>query len=130
VFPYKERKMLKSGVDLLDINRLVLMKTNHPEIFARFVKRVYTENEIQEAQNRVSYFAGRFAAKEAAAKALQCGIAGIGWQSVEITAGEHGEPVMTFYDKAARLVDELKLSEWSLSISHTDTLAIAFVIMQ
>jgi holo-[acyl-carrier protein] synthase len=122
--------MLRSGVDVLEINRLVSMKRDHPEIYQRFVTRVFTENEIIEARDRVSYFAGRFAAKEAASKALHCGIGVLGWRSIEILTGEQGEPLLQFYEKAALLVEHHKISDWSVSISHTDALAIAFVMMQ
>jgi holo-[acyl-carrier protein] synthase len=122
--------MLKSGVDMLAIHRLVIMKQENPAIYQRFIRRVFTQNEIIEGKDRCSYFAGRFAAKEAASKALQCGISTIGWQSVEILHGHQGEPVLHFHGKAALLVAKNQLSEWNVSISHTDELAIAFVIMQ
>jgi holo-[acyl-carrier protein] synthase len=121
--------MLRSGVDILEINRLVSMKRDHPEIYQRFICRVFTENEIKEARDRISYFAGRFAAKEAASKALHCGIGILGWHSIEILSGEQGEPILHFNGKAALLVEHDQISEWSVSISHTDTLAIAFVMM-
>ena len=106
------------------------MKRDHPEIYQRFIKRVFTENEIQQAKGRISYFAGRFAAKEAASKAMHCGIGLLGWRSIEILSGEQGEPILNFNGKAALLLEHVQISEWSVSISHTDALAIAFVIMQ
>ena len=122
--------MLRSGVDILEINRLASMKRDQPEIYQRFISRVFTENEIREANGRISYFAGRFTAKEAASKALCCGIGHLGWRSIEILYGLQGEPILHFYQKAASLIEECHISEWSVSISHTDTMAIAFVIMQ
>ena len=122
--------MLRNGVDLLEIKRLQDMKENQPAIFERFLKRVYTPDELLEAEGRLSYLAGRFAAKEATAKALSCGIGSIGWQSIEVLSGEFGQPLLRLHDRAAQKADELSIQHWSISISHTDTLAIAMVVMQ
>jgi holo-[acyl-carrier protein] synthase len=122
--------MLYTGVDLVEIDRLAHMHTIFPSVFERFVRRVYTPDEILEAKGKYPYYAGRFAAKEAAAKALHCGIGGIGWQSLEILQGKQGEPILRIHDKAAVLVQEQNITEWSVSISHTDTLAVAMVVMQ
>ncbi|MBI9048027.1 MAG: holo-ACP synthase [Anaerolineaceae bacterium] len=122
--------MLRNGVDLLDISRLARMQYEQPAIFERFLKRVYTKKERDESHGRLSYLAGRFAGKEAAAKAFLCGIGSLGWQSIEILQGEMGQPVLVFHERASRLVEELKITQWSISISHTDELAIAMVVMQ
>ena len=122
--------MLRNGVDLLEIKRLQDMKENQPAIFERFLKRVYTADELDEAGQRISYLAGRFAAKEAASKALSCGIGSIGWQSIEVLSGEFGQPLLRLHDRAAQKADELNVKQWSISISHTDTLVIAMVVMQ
>jgi holo-[acyl-carrier protein] synthase len=122
--------MLRNGVDLLEIPRLQDMKENQPAIFERFLKRVYTQDELNESDGRLSYLAGRFAAKEAAAKALSCGIGSIGWHSIEVLSGEFGQPLLRLHDRAAKKANELSIKQWSISISHTDSLAIAMVVMQ
>jgi holo-[acyl-carrier protein] synthase len=122
--------MLRNGVDLLEINRLQEMKQSQPAIFERFLQRVYTTQELNEFDGRLSYLAGRFAAKEAASKALSCGIGSLGWQSIEILSGEFGQPLLHLHERAAQKADELNIKQWSISISHTDTLAIAMVVMQ
>jgi holo-[acyl-carrier protein] synthase len=121
--------MLRNGVDLLEINRLQDMKENQPAIFERFLTRVYTPEEINEADGRLSYLTGRFSAKEAAAKALSCGIGSIGWQSIEVLTGEFGQPLLRLHERAADKAAELGVQQWSVSISHTDSLAIAMVVM-
>lgn len=122
--------MLRNGVDLLEISRLQEMKEHQPAIFERFLRRVYTPEEISESEERFSYLAGRFAAKEAASKALFCGIGSIGWQSIEVLTGEFGQPLLHLHDRAAQKADELNIHQWSISISHTNTLVIAMVVMQ
>ena len=121
--------MLRNGVDLLEINRLQKMKENQPAIFERFLQRVYTPQELAESDGRISYLAGRFAAKEAASKALSCGIGSIGWQSVEVLSGEFGQPLLHLHERAAQKAVELNIKQWNISISHTDNLAIAMVVM-
>jgi holo-[acyl-carrier protein] synthase len=122
--------MLRTGVDLLKIERLKHMKVQQPAIYERFLKRVYTDYELAEAAGKMESLAGCFTAKEATAKALQCGIGVIGWQGVEVLHGQQGEPMLKFNGKAAAIINELGIKEWSLSISHTQELAIAFVVFQ
>ncbi|HZU86153.1 MAG TPA: 4'-phosphopantetheinyl transferase superfamily protein, partial [Anaerolineaceae bacterium] len=72
---------LSTGVDIILISRLAEMK---PEIQERFLKRVFTAQELLELGGAQQSLAGRFAAKEAVAKALGCGIGPLGWQSIEV----------------------------------------------
>ena len=116
---------LCSGVDLVEIDRLEKIR---PEIRDRFLERVYTEWERAEVGSSPVSLAGRFAAKEAVAKALGCGIGPVSWQEIEVRRGQKGEPVLYLYGNAQVLADELHIQQWSISISHTRTHAIAFVI--
>jgi holo-[acyl-carrier protein] synthase len=117
--------LLRSGVDLVDIQRLADLK---PAIRERFLRRVYTPHELSAFQSSFTSLAGRFAAKEAVAKALGVGIGPIGWQEIEILSGPEGEPVLQLHGAAQVLADQLGLDEWSISISHTHTQAIAMVV--
>lgn len=72
--------------------------------------------------------AGRFAAKEAVAKALGCGIGPVSWQEIEILRGVEGEPVIVLHGKAQQIADRSGLVTWSVSISHSRACAIAMVV--
>jgi holo-[acyl-carrier protein] synthase len=117
--------ILRTGIDLLEISRLKRMK---PEIRQRFLIRVYTPLELEQAGHSDASLAGRFAAKEAVAKALGCGIGAVSWQDIEVQRGGEGEPRLFLYHSAKIIADGLGLHTWSISISHTGDLAAAFVV--
>ena len=116
---------LATGVDLIEIDRIREAFERHGE---RFVARVFTEAEQRDCGGRVSSLAARFAAKEAVAKALGCGIGNVGWLDIEIRSGENKAPYLTLYGEGERLANQLGLSNWSVSLSHTEGQALAFVI--
>ncbi len=116
---------LRSGIDLIEIARLEGIR---PEIRGRFLKRVFTVQELEDARDSNLHLAGRFAAKEAVAKALGCGIGPVSWQEIEIRRGQAGEPELTLYGKARQMADELGLLTWSVSISHTKEYALAMAV--
>jgi len=117
--------LLKTGVDLVEIERLKNLK---PEIRQRFIQRVFTPGEIIELGDVNQRLSAGFAAKEAVAKALGCGIGPVGWQEIVIHHLPSGEPTLLLYGNAAQLAAELGLTQWSLSISHSKTHAIAMVV--
>ncbi len=116
---------LRSGVDLVEIDRFSLACERYQE---RFLERLFTPVELKENRRNMASLAGRFAAKEAVVKALGTGIGPVSWQDIEISRGASGEPVLHFYGAAQALADELRLTHWSLSLSHTHNQAIAFVV--
>lgn len=116
---------LANGVDLVEIRRFAELD---PAIRRRFIQRVFTPAEIELCGDRNDHLAGRFAAKEAVAKALQCGIGPISWQEIETLADENQAPVLHLHGQARLTAAELGLSQWSVSISHTGELAMAFVV--
>jgi holo-[acyl-carrier protein] synthase len=117
--------MLKTGIDLIDIPRLEGAIQRHG---ARFLDRIFTPGEIQEAQGRLTSLAARFAAKEAVAKALGTGIGAVGWLEIEIRYGPAREPVLHLHGEAARLAAELGLETWAVSLSHTEGHAVAVAV--
>ena len=117
--------ILRTGVDLVEIERLDQIQ---PNIRGRFLARVFTPRELAETDSSSASLAGRFAVKEAVAKALGCGISAIGWQSVEVQRGPQGEPILLLHDKAQALAESLGLTQWSISISHSRTHAIAMAV--
>lgn len=117
--------MLRTGVDLVEIQRLENLR---PEIRSRFLQRVFTPGELEDTADNLQMLAGRFAAKEAVAKALQTGIGLISWQEIEIRRGETGEPLLFLHGNAQKKATDLGLTDWSISLSHTRQYAIAFVV--
>jgi holo-[acyl-carrier protein] synthase len=118
-------QLLTSGVDMVKIDRF---ETLDPAIRVRFINRVYTPAENKLCANRNESLAGRFAAKEAVAKALGCGIGTIRWQDIEILATEELQPLLFLHGPAAEAAKRQGLSIWSVSITHTQEYAIAFVV--
>lgn len=121
--------MLHTGVDLIEIRRLQQAIDRHG---ARFLQRVYTPGELSACSNRPESLAARFAAKEAAAKALGTGIGrtGIRWTDIEIqTQVESGAPRLLLHGPAAQRAESLGIREWSVSLTHDRERAIAFVVM-
>jgi holo-[acyl-carrier protein] synthase len=117
--------LLRSGIDLIEIARLEGIR---PEIRRRFLTRVFTAQELEDAQDSNLHLAGRFAAKEAVAKALGCGIGPVSWQEIEIRRGQAGEPELALYGKARQMANDLGLTTWSVSISHTKEYALAMAV--
>lgn len=116
---------LRTGIDLVEIDRLSGLS---PEIHQRFLERVFTPRELVDAGESDASLAGRFAVKEAVAKALGTGIGELGWQQIEVERGPRGEPLLHLYGKAQLQADRLGLTLWSISISHTRTYAVAMAV--
>ncbi|MBN2147701.1 MAG: holo-ACP synthase [Anaerolineales bacterium] len=116
---------IATGVDLIDIARVQEVLTQHGE---RFLQRVYSAAEINLARGNVQTLAARFAAKEAVAKALGTGIGAVTWHEIEILRSESGEPMLQLSGQAARIADERGLVRWSISLTHTQNQALAFVV--
>ncbi len=116
---------LTTGVDLVEINRLESVVQRYGQ---HFLERIYTPQELADAGASLASLAARFAAKEAVAKALGCGIGRVAWKEIEVLRGPERQPILSLHGEAARLAEALGLAEWSLSLSHTRTHAIAFVV--
>ena len=102
----------------------------------RFVERVYTERERAYCDSRgaavaAQHYAARFAAKEAALKALQTGwTGGIAWQDIEVVSRESGAPMLLFSGRVLELYEQSGAAAAHLTISHTSEHAIAQVILE
>ncbi len=116
---------LVSGIDLIDIERVAAAIRRHG---GRFLERVYTPHEQADCQGRVESLAARFAAKEAAAKALGCGIGAVAWREIEVRRGSAGQPELHLSGAAAQRAQAMGLSAWTVSLSHTRTQAAAVVV--
>jgi holo-[acyl-carrier protein] synthase len=89
---------------------------------------VYTERELTYCHGRVSSLAARWAAKEATAKALGTGIGDVSWQEIEIISQANQQPAIQLHGAAAALAEQLGLSGFAVSLSHTKDYAVAFVV--
>ena len=118
------------GTDIVEISRVQEVLANFP---GRFQERVYTPAEVvqgEERRNKVSYFAGRWAAKEACSKALGCGIGeACGFTDIEILNNAKGTPVMQLSGAALGTAKTLGVDRIMLSISHENHYAVETVIL-
>lgn len=115
---------ITTGIDLVEIERF---RSLNPAIKKRFLNRVFTTQELSDCAGKDQSLAGRFAAKEAAAKALGCGIGEVKWQDIEIQMDEQKKPVLILHGKASEISTALGWSSWSVSIAHTAEHAVASV---
>ena len=117
------------GTDIVELDRLSHAIDRNGEAF---VKRFCTEREQRESGGKLEYYAGRWAAKEAAAKALGCGMgADCSFTDIEITNDGHGAPLLTCTAAAARALGKTHSDlRWHVSISHEHSYAVATVIIE
>ena len=120
-----------TGIDIAEVPRIAESIERFGE---RFLRRVFTEEEIRYCNskaNRVERYAARFAAKEAAMKALGTGWnRGVRWCDIEVSRAPGGRPTIKFYGVAAKFAAQLGTKNVSLSLSHTPEHAIASVILE
>ena len=119
------------GTDLIEVRRI---REAIEKYGARFLKRIYTDVEIEYCSPKKSaalHYAGRFAAKEAAFKALEQGWGGdISWKEIEIYNEPSGAPRIVFYGKALELMQKKKITRALITISHIEEHATATVILE
>lgn len=113
------------GIDIIEIERVEDTVSRWGE---RFLKRIYTQNEIELCGGKVSSLAVRFAGKEAVMKALNSGQDTILWREIEILNEPGGKPKVKLSGKALQLLDSMGLKDLEISLSHSRGNAIALVI--
>src|SRR5579863_1870377 len=120
-----------TGIDIAEVPRI---RQSIERFGDRFLHRIYTADEIRYCDskaNRCERYAARFAAKEAAMKALGTGWShGVRWRDCEVIRHPGGRPGITFHGKAAEFAAQLGVKNSALSISHTEEQAIAQVILE
>lgn len=116
---------LAVGTDIIEIARI---RRSINDFGDRFLRRCYTEREREWYGNRPNELAARFAAKEATSKALGTGIVGIRWQEMEVLPNRRGKPVLILHGRAAERARQLGLTDFSVSLTHSRTDAMAFVV--
>ncbi len=117
--------ILRTGIDLIEISRIEDVLARHGK---RYLERIYTAAELDQIGQDAESLAGRFAAKEAVAKALGCGIGDVTWKEIEVLGDEQNAPNLTLYGAAAQKANELGLQTWSVSISHSLSHAVAVAV--
>jgi holo-[acyl-carrier protein] synthase len=120
-----------TGIDIAEVPRIREVIERHGE---RFLKRVFTEGEIQYCEskaNRVERYAARFAAKEAGMKAIGTGWNhGVRWRDIEVARKPGGRPTLVLHGKAAEFAAKLGATNIALSLTHTAEQAFAQVILE
>src|ERR1043166_7954053 len=119
------------GIDIIEVARIRKTLVRTP----RFNERVFTAAERAYCDSRgaaaAQHYAARFAAKEAALKALQTGWrGGICWQDVEVSAHESGAPFLIFSGEVLTIFKRFGATATYLSLSHTSQHAFAQVILE
>ena len=119
------------GIDLAEVDRIRTAIDRHG---SRFTDRIYTVAEIayvERKANRYERYAARFAAKEAAMKAIGTGWRrGVRWQDFEVANLPTGRPTLRFHGVAAQIADGLGVRNIALSLTHTAEQGMAIVILE
>ncbi|HZH31736.1 MAG TPA: holo-ACP synthase [Pyrinomonadaceae bacterium] len=123
--------IISIGIDIIEVARVRQVLGRTP----RFVERVFTTGERDYCERRgvgaAQHYAARFAAKEAALKALGTGWSGgLAWQDIEVVSNALGAPSIVFHQLARELFERAGATNAHLSISHTTVHAIAQVVLE
>jgi holo-[acyl-carrier protein] synthase len=119
------------GIDIAEVGRIKGAIERHGEVFLR---RVFTPKEreyCERFRNKFERYAGRFAVKEAAMKALGTGWSrGVRWVDIEVVRQKGGRPTLALAGQAGKIAEQLGVKNIALSITHTETQALAQVIFE
>ena len=119
------------GLDIAEIDRIEAAITRHG---APFLERLFTPDEIaycERFKNRYERYAGRFAVKEAAMKALGTGWSrGVRWRDIEVMREASGKPGLRLEGAAREIADGLGVKHITVTITHSGNLALAQVIFE
>jgi holo-[acyl-carrier protein] synthase len=120
------------GADVVDLDRFAVVLDRRPS----FVARVFTDAEraycdtSAAPSTRCERYAARFAAKEAVMKVLGCGLGAYKFHDVAVARAESGEPSLIVGGHAAVLAEELGVSRWLVSLTHSELVAMAVVVAE
>jgi holo-[acyl-carrier protein] synthase len=117
------------GVDIVEVSEISRLASN-PD--GHFVTRCFSDRERLDSGggiNEMRRLAGRFAAKEAVVKALGVGWGdGVGWTDIEVAINGAGAPTIVLHGLLELVADAREISDWLISMSHTDAYAVASVL--
>jgi holo-[acyl-carrier protein] synthase len=116
----------------IDVKRVARIKEEVDSPTKKWVERFCSHDEREQADSppvHYRYYAGRFAGKEAVAKALGTGFAGdITWRGIEILRRENGAPYVRLSDDVLAFAENLGIRDWFISISHCGEITMASAI--
>lgn len=122
-------RILGHGIDAVAIARIERLMSDHAD---RFLERCFTPEECSRGEHTRRYaehIAARFAAKEAAMKALGTGLSsGVAWTDFSVHIEPSGRPTLVVAGAALAIATQRGITEWWLSLTHTEELALASVI--
>jgi holo-[acyl-carrier protein] synthase len=128
---FEARVIVGLGLDIAEIDRIEAAITRHG---VPFLERIFTAREVaycESHKNRFERYAARFAAKEAAMKALGTGWRrGVRWRDIEVARDSSGKPTLHLEGAARQIADGLGVKNISLTITHSGNLALAEVIFE
>ena len=118
------------GIDLAEVDRVAGALERWGD---RFVARVFCAGELSAQRRhlraRAEHVAGRFAAKEAAMKALGTGWRGVSFREIEVRPDPRGKPTLTFHGRALARAEQLGVESVEVTISHSRNAAVAVVAL-
>ncbi len=117
------------GTDLVATGRIEKVLERRGDAFARRILRPAELALFRDSPLPAAYLAKRFAAKEAASKALGTGVGRVSWQDMEVVNNDLGAPLLNLYGNAARRLTELGAEQTWLSLSDEGDMVIAFVVI-
>ncbi len=118
--------MLRCGIDTIEHERIA---GGIERLGERFLNRFFTAGEREDCEDQPHRLAARLAAKEAVGKALGTGIGDVSWQEIEIRVNNpRKRPVLHLYGAAEQVAQELGLTQWDVSLTHTRELASAVAV--
>ena len=115
------------GVDAVEIDRFRRSLERTPSMKTR----LFTHEELEYVEpheDPTASLAARFAAREAVMKAMGVGLGAFEFHDVWVQRADSGRPMLAVTGRAEQIANELGVTDWHLSITHTDTTAIAYVI--
>ncbi len=112
------------GIDIVEIERVRRAIDRWGE---RFLRRVYTDLEINSYGNRPESLAARFACKEAVVKLLGAAEKGVRWHDIETLSQPDGRPYVRLHGRARSEAERLGIRQIAVSLSHSKRQAIASV---
>jgi len=122
---------IRVGIDLVDAATIAEALEAHGD---RYLQRIYRDSEIADCRRGgvldVDRLAARFAAKEAAIKALRPGDDPIPWRDIEVRCRPSGPPELLIHGLAATFAHDAGITGFALSITHEQGTAVAFVVAE
>ena len=126
------RLVLRTGIDLLNIDRFAAVFDRHG---MRFVRRIFTQREQDVSADRMTAYATRWAAKEATAKMLGVGLRGlgssvgaVGWTSIEVSHDALRKPLIILHHEAHLRARSLGIDTIDVSVSHDAGFVVVSVV--